>query len=94
MEDNKTIDYWDIAKNTKDIYVSDGVIATLIDFERVIDELDVYAFQNWPLGELIQGPEINRYKVTCTFLWHKEMMPDPRGAKRILPFGWNVKYKL
>jgi len=93
MEDNKTIDYWSVAKNIKDIYISDAVIVTLLDFERVIDELDVYAFKNWELGELIQGPEINRYTVTCTFLWPEEMMPDPRGAKRLIPFGCTVKYK-
>ena len=93
MEDNETIDYWKIAKNTKDIYMSDGVIATMLDFERVIDELDVYAFQNWDIGELIQGPEVNRYTIKCTFLWPREMMPDPRGAKRLLPFGCTVKYK-
>ena len=91
MEDNETIDYWKIAKNTKEIYMSDGVIATILDFERVIDELDVYAFQNWDIGELIHGPEINRYTITCTFLWPREMMPDPRGAKRLLPFGCTVK---
>ena len=49
MEDNKTIDYWKVAKNIKDIYISDAVIVTLLDFERVIDELDVYAFKNWEI---------------------------------------------
>jgi hypothetical protein len=59
----------------------------------VLDEIDIYAFKNWDLGELVQGPTIGRYTVTCTFLWLADSMPDPRGAKRLLPFDCTVKYK-
>jgi hypothetical protein len=86
-------DYWRVAETIKNLYMSDGSMATLLDFERVIDELDIYAFQNWILGELIEGPEISRYSVACTFMWPLELMPDPRGAKRLLPFDCKVSYK-
>lgn len=86
-------DYWRVAETIKNIYMSDGSMATLLDFERVIDELDIYAFQNWILGELVEGPEISRYSVACTFMWPLELMPDPRGAKRLLPFDCKVSYK-
>jgi len=65
----------------------------LLDYERVLDEMDLYAFKNWSSGELVDGPDIGRYSVTCTFLWPAELMPDPRGAKRLLPFGAKVKFK-
>ena len=74
-------DYWLVAENIRDIYLSDGSLLSLIDFERVLDELDLYAFRNWPLGELVAGPEIGRYTVTCTFMWPERLMPDPRGAR-------------
>jgi hypothetical protein len=87
------VDYWQISKTIKDLYLSDGSVNALLDFERVLDEIDIYAFQNWDLGELVQGPEIGRYTVTCTFMWLANSMPDPRGAKRLLPFDCTVKYK-
>ena len=86
-------DYWQVADNIRDIYLSEGSLLTLLDFERVLDELDLYAFKNWEIGELIAGPEIGKYKVSCTFMWPKKFMPDPRGARRLLPFDCEVKYK-
>lgn len=86
-------DYWMVADNIKNLYLSEGSILSLLDFERVLDELDIYAFKNWILGELVQGPDVGRYSVTCTFMWPERLMPDPRGGKRLLPFDCTVKYK-
>lgn len=86
-------DYWLVADNIKDLYMSDGSILSLLDFERVLDELDLYAFKNWQLGELVAGPDISRYKVSCTFMYPEKLMPDPRGGRRLLPFDCEVKYK-
>ena len=66
---------------------------TLLDFERVLDELDLYAFKNWQIGELVQGPTISKYRVTCIFMWPEKLMPDPRGARRLLPFDCTVEYQ-
>ena len=85
-------DYWQIADNIRDIYMSEGSITTLLDFERVLDELDLYAFKNWIIGELVSGPEISKYRVKCIFMWPEKLMPDPRGARRLLPFDCEVKY--
>lgn len=86
-------DYWQVADNLRDIYLSEGSLLTLLDFERVLDELDVYAFKNWEIGELVQGPDISKYKVSCIFMWPENLMPDPRGGRRLLPFDCDVKYK-
>ena len=86
-------DYWLVAENIRDIYLSEGSLLSLIDFERVLDEIDLYAFKNWQLGELVAGPDIGRYKVSCTFMWPEKLMPDPRGARRLLPFDCEVKFK-
>jgi hypothetical protein len=86
-------DYWNVAKNIRDIYTSEGTLMNLLDFERVLDELDLYAFRNWQIGELVTGPEIGKYKITCIFMWPERLMPDPRGARRLLPFDCEVKFK-
>jgi hypothetical protein len=86
-------DYWMVADNIKNLYLSDGSLLTLLDFERVLDELDLYAFKNWQLGELVAGPEVSKYRVSCIFMWPEKLMPDPRGARRLLPFDCTIKYK-
>ena len=86
-------DYWQVANNIKTIYMSDGSLSTLLDFERVLDELDIYAFKNWQIGELVAGPEIGKYRVSATFMWPRNLMPDPRGGRRLLPFDCEVLYK-
>jgi hypothetical protein len=83
----------DIIENTKDIYMTDSALTTLLDFERVLDELDVYAFKHWKEGELVEGPIYEKYFVTCTFMWPKSRMPDPRGGERLLDYDCKVRYK-
>lgn len=82
-----------IVENIKGIMTSAGTMSTLLDFERVLDEADLYAFKNWKFGELVDGPVVKRYDVTATFMWPLALMPDPRGAKRLIPLGCDVKFK-
>lgn len=82
-----------IVDNIKSVMTSDGTMSALIDFERVLAEADVYAFKNWFLGELVDGPIIDRYSTTCTFMWPTKLMPDPRAGKRLLAIGCKVKFK-
>ena len=83
----------DILENTKNIYMTDSALSSLMDFERVIDELDVYVFKNWKKGELAEGPIYEKYFVTCTFMWPYKVMPDPRGGEKLLDYGCTIKYK-
>jgi hypothetical protein len=87
------IDYVSIVDNIKGIFTSDGSMNTLLDFERVLDDADLYAFRNWDLGELVEGPMVKRYSVRCTFMWPYKLMPDPRGIKRLLVIGCDVQFK-
>lgn len=86
------VDFTSIVSTVKGIMTSDGAMSVLLDFERVLDESDVYAFKNWLLGELVQGPDIGRYNVTCMFMWPYKLMPDPRGAKRLLSIGCDIDF--
>jgi len=83
----------DIVKNTKKIYMSESSLETLLDFERVLDQLDIYAFENWKRGELVEGPVVDRHWVTAKFMWPHKMMPDPDGAKRLLGYNARVMYE-
>ncbi len=82
----------DIISNIENIYGSNNSLNLLKDFERVIDELDVYVYENWIDGELVEGPKETRYYVQCTFMWPHEKMPEPAGGKRLLDYGCRVEY--
>ena len=86
-------DVLDIIKNVQSLYAVGPTITILKDFERVIDELDVYVFENWSEGELLSGPVDSRHFVTCSFMWPEDKMPDPSGGKRLLDRGCKVTYK-
>jgi len=79
-------------ESVKKIYMSDASLSMLCDFERVLDNMDFYAFPNWRLGELVEGPIVRRYWVTCKFMWPLDRMPDPAAPKRLLPYGARITY--
>jgi hypothetical protein len=83
----------DIINNIKTVSMSDSALETLMDFERVLDELDLYTFQNWKGGELVEGPVYEKYFVTCTFMWPYKKPPDVRGAMRLLEYDCEVRYR-
>jgi len=87
------IDYPSIIDSIKGIFTSDASLSTLLDFERVLDEADMYAHQNWDLGELVDGPKIKKYTVACIFMYPAKLMPDPRAGKRIIKLGCTVHFK-
>jgi hypothetical protein len=86
------VDFVSIVDTIRGVYMSDGSMSTLLDFERVLDEADVYAFKNWLIGELVDGPKIGRYNAKCVFMWPYKLMPDPRAALRLLNVGCKVKF--
>ena len=86
------VDYVSIIDTVKGIFTSDGSMSTLLDFERVLDESDLYAYRNWELRELVQGPTVKRYSVNCIFMWPYDLMPNPKGARRLVAIGCKVKF--
>ena len=85
-------DVLDIIRNVQSLYAVGPTLTILKDFERVLDELDVYVFANWEDGELLSGPVDSRHFVTCSFMWPADKMPDPSGGKRLLDRGCKVTY--
>jgi len=85
-------DVYDLIRNIERVYDSNTDFQVLKDFERVLDELDLYVYANWQDGELADGPRIDRHWVTCKFFWPREKMPDPEGGKRLLDYDCKIKY--
>lgn len=87
------LDELDVIKNIESIYESNTAFNVLKDFERVLDELDLYVYKNWEDGELAEGPKIDRHWVTTKFFWERDKMPDPMGGKRLLDYDCKVGYQ-
>lgn len=85
-------DVVDIINNVEQVYDSNTSFQVLKDFERVLDELDLYVYKNWEDGELASGPKISRHWVTCRFFWPYDKMPDPMGGKRLLDYDCKVGF--
>lgn len=86
-------DVLDVIKNIQTLYENNSSLAALKDFERVLDELDMYVYANWIDGELAYGPKIDRHWITVGFMWDKDKMPDPVGGKRLLDIGCKVSFQ-
>jgi hypothetical protein len=86
-------DVLDIIKNIESIYSTNSSLSTLKDFERVLDELDLYVYENWIDGELVEGPIVKRHWVKASFMWPRTKMPDPMGAKRLLDYGCKIQFE-
>ena len=86
-------DVYDIIKNVEQIYESNTSFQILKDSERVLDELDLYVYENWSKGEVAYGPKIERHWVTLGLMWPRAQMPDPVGGKRLLAYDCKVTYK-
>ena len=87
------VDLVDVIKNIQTLSEDNNAFTVLTDFERVLDALDIYVFKNWEDGELLSGPNVNRYDVKCAFMWPTDEMPDPNGGKRLSEYGCNVIYE-
>jgi hypothetical protein len=86
-------DILEVIKNIETIYSTNSSLSTLKDFERVLDEMNMYVYENWQDGELAAGPKVERHWVTASFMWPRDKMPDPMAAKRLLEYGCQVKYQ-
>jgi len=86
-------DILDIIRNIDDLYENNTNLSVLKDFERVLDELDVYVYENWEEGELAYGPKVDRHWITAGFMWEEKKMPNPIAAKRLMELGCKVNYK-
>jgi len=86
-------DIIDVINNVHTLYENNSNLAVLKDFERVLDEMDTYVFENWVDGELAYGPKVDRHWITASFMWPQDKMPDPNAGKRLMDLGCKVRYQ-
>lgn len=76
----------------KKISETNTLLDLLMEFEKVLEDLEIYAYQNWIKGEVLAGPILDRHYVTVKLMYRHNEMPDPRGGQRLLKLGCPVRY--
>ena len=77
----------------KKISETNTLLDMLLEFEKTLDNINLYAYKNWSKGEVVEGPILDRHYVTVKLLYPESEMPDPEGAKRLFARDCLVKYE-
>lgn len=85
-------DQQDINTNLSSILESKNTLDVLLEFESMLDSVNIYAFKNWKYGEVVDGPKMGRHWVTVTLMYPYKLMPDPSGANRLVNYDCKVNY--
>lgn len=82
-----------IKKTLVNVSKGNSILDTLLEFERTLDNAEVFAYKNWILGELVEGPEIGRYWYKTVWMYPYAMMPDPNAGLRLTKLGAKVNFR-
>ena len=88
-----TTDLDAIKKTLVGISQGNDVLDTLLEFERTLDNAEIFAYRNWIMGELVEGPEIGRYWYKTVWMYPYSLMPDPEGGLRLTKLGAKVNFR-
>lgn len=84
------MDLSNIKSTLANLTTDKSMLDVLMEIERTIDELGLYSYDNWDLGELVSGPHIQDYWVETQWLYPYEKMPNPKGLLRLQKIGCKV----
>jgi len=88
-----TTDLESIKSTLVGISRGNDILDTLLEFERTLDNAELFAYKNWILGEIVEGPEISRYWYKVVLMYPYKMMPDPNGGLRLTRIGAKVNFR-
>ena len=71
---------YDVRGTVQKLFDDSGMMDILLGVEEYFDNADLYVFDNWIDGEVVEGPIISKYWVEVTLKYPQDKMPDPRGA--------------
>ena len=87
------IEHANIIDNLRGIDKNGTLLDILLEFEHMLDEQGMYAYQNWKMGEVAHGPKLSRYWLNVTLMYPHLKMPDPKAALRLTNIGCEVNFK-
>lgn len=82
----------DVIDNLRDIDKNGTLLDILLEFEKTLDNAGMYAYKNWDLGEVCEGPNLSRYWLHLKLMYPYKSMPDPKAALRLEKIGCEIKF--
>ena len=80
-----------INDNIKKISETNTLLDMLLEFEGVLDNIELYAYKNWNKGEVVAGPNLGRYFIDVALMYEEKDMPDPEAILRLRKNDCQVK---
>ena len=80
-----------INDNIKKISDTNTLLDMLLEFEGVLDNIELYAYKNWNKGEVVAGPKLGRYFIEVAIMYQEKDMPDPDALLRLRKNDCEVK---
>lgn len=71
---------YDTREMIQKLFDEDGLQDILLGVEEYFDNMDLYVFDNWIEGEVVEGPNVSKYWVEVTLKYPMDKLPDPRGT--------------
>lgn len=85
--------YDDVVGNLRNIDKNGTLLDILLEFEHVLDDQGIYAYKNWKLGEVVEGPKLSRYWLHVKLMYPYKKMPDPKATLRLQKIGCEIKFE-
>lgn len=89
----ETTDLDSIKQTLVNISKGDTILDMLLEFERTLDNAELFAYEHWILGELVEGPTVERYWFKTVWMYPANSMPDPLGGLRLTKIGAKVNFR-
>ena len=62
-----------INDNIKKISDTNTLLDMLLEFEGVLDNIELYAYKNWSKGEVVAGPKLGRYFIEVALMYPEKI---------------------
>lgn len=76
------------------LYKQDSYLTILLSIDELFSNIHLYGYKNWFEGEILEGPNLDKYWVDIKLIFDYENKPDVDGARVLLKHGMKVKYNL
>ncbi|AUS02650.1 hypothetical protein NVP2275O_069 [Vibrio phage 2.275.O._10N.286.54.E11] len=83
----------DNLESIQNLYDNSGLLDVMLAFEEYLDGMDLYVFDNWINGEVVEGPKMSKYWVDVTLKYNADKAPDPRGALLFKNTGTDIQIR-
>ena len=84
---------FDKDKTIRNLFKQKSLLDIALEIENFLDFMNIFVFEGWLDGELVDGPQVSRYWITSTWRFDYKKMPDPMAARILHDVGVIVNFE-